>query len=68
MRYRVVAAFNGYDVIEPYDRAKEAAERYQRRAERKKRNRKETINAILGGIIAVAFPVALTVIYMIFGY
>lgn len=67
MVYRKIAMCNGNDILERLSEEELAAYYRNKRCQRKKWERKTAIGALGAGIIGVAFPLLLTIIYVLMG-
>lgn len=67
MVYRKIATYNGNDILERLTQEELGAYYRNKRCQRKKWERKAEIGALGAGIIGVAFPLLLTIIYVLMG-
>ena len=67
MKYRTIAAFEGFDIVEPFDPGKAAQERYKRKSRKKRRKAEEKRSAFVASFFGIFFPLFLTVCYVLMG-
>ena len=67
MKYRTIAAFEGFDVVEPFDPGKAAQDRHEKRSREKRRKAEERRSALIAGLFGVCFPLFLTACYVFMG-
>lgn len=67
MVYRKICTYAGNDILERLPEEELAAYYRNKRCQRKKWERKTEIGALGAGIIGVAFPLFLTVVYVLMG-